>query len=86
MDMVYGVPLVIGAKKGFPNFNEFGLLQDVNVARNLIFHRVGTTFNTKSNLYDGHFECVLRGSVEFLRYALSEKSGSCGNGGTSLRR
>lgn len=45
-DMVYGVPLIIGAKKGFPNFNEFGLLQDVNVARNLIFHRVGGTFNT----------------------------------------
>jgi hypothetical protein len=45
-DMVYGVPLVIGAKKGFPNFNEFGLLQDLNVARNLIFHRLGGSFNT----------------------------------------
>jgi len=45
-DMVYGVPLIIGAKKGFPNFNEFGLLQDISVARNLIFHRVGTTLNT----------------------------------------
>ena len=45
-DMVYGVPLIIGAKKGFPNFNEFGLLQDISVARNLIFHRAGTTLNT----------------------------------------
>jgi hypothetical protein len=45
-DMVYGVPLVIGAKKGFPNFNEFGLLQDVNVARNLIFHRSGSALAT----------------------------------------
>ena len=39
--MVYGVPLVVGAKKGFPSFNEFGLLQDINVSRNLIFHRLG---------------------------------------------
>jgi hypothetical protein len=45
-DMVYGVPLVIGAKKGLPNFNEFGLLQDINVGRNLIFHRRGTTLST----------------------------------------
>jgi hypothetical protein len=45
-DMVYGVPLVIGAKKGFPNFNEFGLLQDINVTRNLIFHRSGTALTT----------------------------------------
>jgi len=46
-DMVYGVPLVIGAKKGFPNFNEFGLLQDISVARNLIYHRLGPqAFNT----------------------------------------
>jgi hypothetical protein len=45
-DMVYGVPLVIGAKKGLPNFNEFGLLQEINVARKLIFHRAGGSFNT----------------------------------------
>jgi hypothetical protein len=38
-DMVYGVPIVIGAKKGFPNFNEFGLLNDIRVARTLTFHR-----------------------------------------------
>jgi hypothetical protein len=45
-DMVYGVPLVIGAKKGLPNFNEFGLLQDISVGRNLIFHRRGTALTT----------------------------------------
>jgi hypothetical protein len=38
-DMVYGVPAIVGVKKGWPNFNEFGLQNDVNVARNLIFHR-----------------------------------------------
>jgi hypothetical protein len=46
-DMVYGVPLIVGAKKGLPNFNEFGLLQDIIVSRNLIFHRLGAgSFNT----------------------------------------
>lgn len=38
-DMIYGVPIVIGAKKGFPSFNEFGLLNDIKVSRTLRFHR-----------------------------------------------
>jgi hypothetical protein len=38
-DMVYGVPLVIGARKGFPNFNEFGMQNDIRVTRQLKFHR-----------------------------------------------
>jgi hypothetical protein len=46
LDMVYGVPLVIGAKKGFPNFNEFGLLQDISVVRNLKYHRSGAALTT----------------------------------------
>lgn len=37
--MVYGIPLVIGAKKGFPNFNKFALQNVVTVARKLTFHR-----------------------------------------------
>jgi len=32
---VYGIPLVIGAKKGLPNFNEFLLQSDVQVSRRL---------------------------------------------------
>jgi hypothetical protein len=37
--MVSGIPLVIGAKKGFPNFNKFALQNSVTVSRNLKFHR-----------------------------------------------
>ncbi|MBI3849545.1 MAG: hypothetical protein HY298_04535 [Verrucomicrobia bacterium] len=33
--MVYGIPLVIGAKKGFPNFNEFAMQNVVQVTRKL---------------------------------------------------
>ncbi len=38
-DMVYGVPLVIGAKKGLPNFNELAMQTQVEVARKLEFLR-----------------------------------------------
>ncbi len=38
-DMVYGVPLIIGAKKGFPNFNEFAMQSDISATRKLTFHR-----------------------------------------------
>ena len=32
---VYGVPWIIGAKKGFPSFNKFGMQTIVQVARRL---------------------------------------------------
>ena len=38
-DMVIGVPVIIGAKKGLPNFNEFALQQDLTVMRRMILHR-----------------------------------------------
>ncbi len=34
---MYGVPWVIGAKKGFPNFNEFSMANALSVTRKLIF-------------------------------------------------
>ncbi len=34
-DMAYGVPVVIGAKKGYPNFNEFAMQTRVQVTRKL---------------------------------------------------
>jgi hypothetical protein len=37
--MVYNIPLVIGAKKGFPNFNEFAMQTLVQVSRKLQFTR-----------------------------------------------
>jgi len=36
---VYGVPWIIGAKKGFPNFNEFALESSFQIARKLQFTR-----------------------------------------------
>ena len=38
----FGIPLVIGAKKGFPNFNEFTLRTDFQVTRKLEFVRLTT--------------------------------------------
>lgn len=35
--MVAGIPLVIGARKGFPNFNEFGMQTALQVTRKLQF-------------------------------------------------
>ena len=51
-DMVCGIPLVIGAKKGFPNFNEFAMHTQVQVARKLQFHRPGTSTTQKVNEID----------------------------------
>lgn len=38
-DMLWGVPLVIGAKKGFPNFNELAMQTMVQMTRKLEFRR-----------------------------------------------
>jgi hypothetical protein len=38
-DVVYGVPLVVGAKRGLPNFNEFAMQTHVQVLRKLQFLR-----------------------------------------------
>jgi len=39
LDMVNGIPLIIGAKKGFPNFNEFSMQSYVYAGRLLEFRR-----------------------------------------------
>lgn len=39
----YGVPVVLGAKKGFPNFNEYTLRTDVQVTRKLELRRPDET-------------------------------------------
>ena len=36
-DMFYGVPVVVGAKKGFPNFNQFVMQTDITAGRKLMF-------------------------------------------------
>jgi hypothetical protein len=40
---VYGVPWIIGAKKGFPNFNEFSMESVVQVTRKLLLSRTNST-------------------------------------------
>ncbi len=51
-DMVYGIPLIIGAKKGLPNFNEFAMQTTVQVTRKLQFHRPGTSTTAPVNEID----------------------------------
>src|SRR5208337_2842068 len=59
---VYGVPWIIGAKKGFPNFNEFSLESVFQITRKLQYTRNTNTtpfqyasnqmyFMTISNFY-----------------------------------
>jgi hypothetical protein len=38
-DMVYGVPVVVGARKGLPNFNEFAMETMLQLTRKLEFRR-----------------------------------------------
>jgi hypothetical protein len=38
-DSVYGVPLIIGARKGFPNFNELAVMTTADVTRKLTIFR-----------------------------------------------
>jgi hypothetical protein len=41
--MVSGVPLIVGAKKGFPNFNEFAMQTQLFISRLLEFRRTSST-------------------------------------------
>jgi hypothetical protein len=38
-DMVYGIPVVVGVKKGWPNFNEFAMQTTITTTRRLQFLR-----------------------------------------------
>lgn len=38
-EMIYGVPLVVAARKGFPNFNQFEMQTSIQVTRRLEFRR-----------------------------------------------
>jgi hypothetical protein len=41
-DQVYGIPLVIGAKKGLPNFNEIAMQNTFQITRKLLITRLTT--------------------------------------------
>ncbi len=48
---IYGVPMIVGAKKGMPNFNEFGLLSRVTVQRKIeVAKTLGATNSYRTNL------------------------------------
>ena len=51
-DMVYNVPVVIGAKKGLPSFDELTSDTQVQAARKLIYHRQGDLTNNPVNEID----------------------------------
>ncbi len=46
---VYGIPWIIGAKKGFPNFNVFTMESIFSIARKLVLTRTNTTVTFISN-------------------------------------
>jgi hypothetical protein len=52
---VYGVPWIIGAKKGFPNFNEFSLESIVGITRRLQFTRLTTNLPPPNSVNPSNF-------------------------------
>src|SRR5208283_2188416 len=53
--MAWGIPLVIGAKKGLPNFNKLAMQTQVQVCRKLQFHRQGNSNISPINELDQMF-------------------------------
>jgi hypothetical protein len=53
--MFFGIPLVVGAKKGFPNFNKLAMTTLVQVTRKLQFHRPSTSTTASVNEIDEMF-------------------------------
>jgi hypothetical protein len=51
-DMVYNVPLVIGARKGYPNFDELAMNTQIQVTRKLQYQRPGTGVDASPNELD----------------------------------
>jgi hypothetical protein len=51
--MISGIPLIVGAKKGFPNFNKFALQNEIKVTRQLSFQRpvAGARVNHTNQIY-----------------------------------
>ena len=51
-DLVYNVPLVIGARKGYPNFDELAMNTQIRVTRKLQFQRPGNSTTADVNEID----------------------------------
>jgi hypothetical protein len=63
LDMVYGIPLVVGAKKGFPNFNKLAMQMQVQVTRKLQFHRPQDSTTEPVNEIDQMFVVGISNSL-----------------------
>ena len=50
---VYGVPWIIGAKKGLPNFNEFSMINNLSITRRLQFTRMTNATKTTAATITG---------------------------------
>jgi hypothetical protein len=67
-EMVYGVPMVIGAKKGLPNFNEYEAQTTLQVTRKLEFRRTGGTITRTNQMYTLAMASIV-GAEVFNSYA-----------------
>jgi hypothetical protein len=63
LDMVSGIPLIIGAKKGFPNFNKLAMQTQVQVARKLQYHRPANSTTEPVNEIDQMFVVGISNTV-----------------------
>ena len=61
--MIYGVPLVVGARKGLPNFNEFASELLVSVTRKLQVRKAGRTITQTNQVFT--MEVQMPTGVEF---------------------
>lgn len=62
-DLVFGVPLIIGAKKGFPNFNEFAMENAFQITRKLQVTRPSTNSPTSAYSYNQMFTLSVSNSL-----------------------
>jgi hypothetical protein len=62
-DLLFGVPLIIGVKKGFPNFNEFAMESAFQLARKLQVTRPNT--NALPNFYSYNQMLILSSTNQF---------------------
>jgi hypothetical protein len=63
VDNIYGVPWIIGAKKGFPNFNEISMQDVVTVTRLLQVTRASLTPGAKIISTNAQYDLTLGSSI-----------------------
>ena len=66
--LVYGVPIIVGAKKGLPNFNQFAMQSAFAIARKLQITRVSTNATvapTSSYKVNQMFNCSVSNQLAF---------------------